>query len=392
MQISQKWRAGAVTGAAMAALVFGSVPAAVADPASGTNPVIDGFGSDTTQDVMGAIATVLKDGKGEPIIASYNANPAHTLVKSGEDNVRDVPTANGSGEGRKALLAAIDGTSVTFGTQTSSAPLQRQDVEFARSSGGGKWIPAGKLTYIPFGVDAVTYAVKGTSVVPKNLPLGAATDPDDKLTLRNIYRGTVTQIKKNGRSYPLTPMLPQAGSGTRSFWLSALGLKETDLGTSIVATDEAGKPVQENDGVHVTRDTDIVPFSVGQYASGAKARVLNANYPGTHNVDKRHSAVLGYINGVDPLNVTKSQPNINFPVKRAVYNVVETAAITPGTANYNQQLVDLFVGATSRVQTAKSAAGTLTINDYGFASIPDAGIRIGADVFKPGATNLQADS
>lgn len=393
MQLAKHWKTGAVAATALLALLVGSAPAQ-ADPAAGTNPTLDGFGSDTTQDVMNAISYRVNATTGRDLMGSYNAGADTTLIQSGEvAPLAGVPRANGSGDGKKALIAAIDGTTVTLHNVPSNGALSRDDVEFARSSSGGSYVPDGRLAYIPFGVDGVSYAVTGNSVVPRDLPLGSANDAPGDVTLRNIYLGKVTSIKaRDGKTYALTPLLPQPGSGTRSFWLASLGLTEADIPASVKATDANGQPVQENDGAHILRNTDIAPYSIGQYSAQSRAAYITANYQGFTLKDRRNGTYLGYINGVAPQNQLRTAPNLRFPVLRPVFNIVEAAAITPGSAQFNQDLADTFAGANSRVITVQSPkGGSSVISDFGFADIPAGGISIAGRTYTPGQTNLRSN-
>ncbi|GEM_PF-709813 len=387
---NKQWKLGAAAGLASIALLFGSVPAAQADPAPGTNPVLDGAGSDTTQDVMNALATVIKTNNGQPLIASYDAGAADRVaagqlsasVKPGEKNDVAVPRPNGSGQGRAALIAAIDGTKLSNANGESSKELSRDVFEFARSSSGpgDKVAPNGRLAYIPFGVDGVTYAVKGTSFIPRNLPVGTKNDAPNAVTLRNIYLGNVKEIKgTNGQMIKVEPLLPQTGSGTRDFFVAQLGLSKDDV--KGVRSDK----LQENDGAALTGDNQIIPYSIGQYSAQSRASYVSSQYPQAKIGDRRNGAVLGFANGVNPQNSLKTASNTNFPMLRPVFNIVENAAITQGTPQYNAALAQTFVGPKSSVITAKSPGGNNSVvSDYGFADIPANGIRIQGTVYTPG--------
>ncbi|WP_411701261.1 hypothetical protein [Conyzicola sp.] len=391
MQITKKWQLGAFAGLTAAAVVLGAAPAAQADPASG-NPVIDGFGSDTTQDVLNGLGAVITNG-GVPLIGSYNAGVGLINPGVGESApVPSIPRANGSSQGKSALVAAVDGTALTLGTLTSSSALGRDDVEFARSSSKGNWTTineTGRFSYLPFAVDAVTYA-KSTAAVPSNIPLGATvgqdTDADGvlDLTLKNIYSrnaaatlengtGTTFTVGVQGSGASIIPFKPQAGSGTLTFWQTAIG------GTyGAIVSDKFGTaltPVQEHDGsVLAAVPNAIVPFSIAQHLAQSRISTLSTQY-GVTVADRRFGAVLGSINGIAPRDANGNL-NVNFPVNRAVFNVVETAAITPGNANYNSTLDGLFDSTSARVLTADrpGTSTALVINDFGFGAIPTAGI------------------
>ncbi|MEN2738125.1 hypothetical protein ABCS02_10055 [Microbacterium sp. X-17] len=399
MSINRKALFGAAAAVAAVGLAFGIAPAANANPAPGTNPIIDGFGSDTTQDVLNGLASVIKDGSGNAIIASYDATSAGTSVTPGEvAPTVTVPVANGSGQGKTVLAAAVNGTSVSltnFGTTlTSSGPLSRDDAEFARSSSGGTWNAAGQYAYLPFGVDAVTYATAPSTAVPNGIPLGTVvgqdTDGDGTpdLTLKNIYgtagSGVITlenasnvayTVGAQGSGANIIPFIPQAGSGTRQFWAQATLGSSSATFPSRVSDTYGSTSVQEHDGSVLTSVTNaIVPFSVAQWIAQGRASTLSTNY-GVTVTDRRHGAVLGNVGAVAPINALTGNLNPSFPINRAVFNVVEYNAITSGTAVYNSNLDGVFNGSSAKVLTAKRPGSTTVsvINDFGFGTIPAAG-------------------
>lgn len=392
MSIHRKALLGALATVTVAGLAFGIVPAANANPAPGTNPVVDLFGSDTTQDVSNGLASVIKDGSGNAIIASYDATSAGTSVTPGEVSpFVTVPVANGSGQGKTLLTAAINGTSVTLNGISSSGNLSRDDVEAARSSSGGTWNASGTYAYIPFAVDAVTYATASSTSVPNNIPLGTSTgqnsdaDSTPDLTLRNIYAygtgtvtleigttGTTRTVGAEGSGAQIIPFIPQAGSGTRSFWQTAVG------GTFSSRAEDAygvsNTSVQEHDGsVIAAVPNALVPFSIAQHIAQGKAATLSSNY-GVTVADRRNGAVLNSVGSTAPLDINGNL-NAAFPINRAVFNVVENAAITSGSGVYNSTLTNLLVGSSASVLTAKrpGSATISVINDFGFGTIPVGG-------------------
>ncbi|WP_427868911.1 hypothetical protein [Leucobacter luti] len=391
---------GLLAGAAAVALTLTGGQAALADPPANTNPVIDGYGSDTTQHVMNGIATVLNEG-GANRLASYDAGTGY--VQSGESEPRAfVPRGNGSTQGKQILLAAIDNQVMTIGDRSSyievdgkrvPEKLQRDDAEYARSSSAGVWGTTGKLTYIPFAIDGVSAAVaEGESVLPADLPLGSEDDPKDALTLRNIYAGTVTSITVDGASHELTPLLPQKGSGSRAFWIDALGLTEAQVTGHASDVDADGLSVQENDGTHLKRPTDVMPYSIASFIAQKDADRISSAY-GINMQNRNGSAELIKING-QPSLIGGRAMNTHFPVLRPVFNVVETNAINTEAPGYNKQLKELFVGADSAIFTAESKinAGSTVIADFGFGELEqnweDPITKV---LYSPGAVDKLAD-
>ncbi|MFD9599221.1 hypothetical protein OG609_15275 [Streptomyces sp. NBC_01224] len=314
MNVKSRARIGAVVGTAALALGAMAIPAS-ADPAPGTYRVLAGVGSDTTQDVVNGLGTAVDSGA---LIASYNAtgtSPVKTRATGCE-----IARPNGSSAGINALRNAVDNNTGCL--------------DFARSSRGVADSSTTDLTWIPFGKDAVTFAVRGDSALPKALT---------KAQLVSIYTCRTTSL--NGVT--LTPLLPQSGSGTRSFFLGRLGLTEDTFGTCVDDT------VQEHNGQALDSAGDIAPYSIAQYIAQGN-EIVGVD-------DRRGDAVLGSVDGVQP-QLADGTLNTAFPFNRDVYNVVPTAKLTDPT------LAGAFVGSTSKV-----CAQTAVINTYGFGAIATCG-------------------
>lgn len=367
-------RVGAALGAAVMALGLAVGPAS-ADP----DPVTDyrqlaGAGSDTTQDVLNGLGQAVGGGD---VIASWDARGTATIsTKSAAQNpnCQGLVRPNGSGQGRQALVAS-EGTGQWQGKTITGC------IDFARSSSApGSPNPAGTYTYIPFGVDAVTYAVHSNAVSDLGFPSTLT-----RTQLEGIYKCVIRFV--NG--IRVTPLLPQSGSGTRSFWLAQVDILEDEL-SSYPCIQQRNNTIQEHDGRVLEWDldansADIVPFSVGQY-------VAQTNAGETHDgvlVDvenRRGNAVLGRINAVAPTTGTAADPvlNINFPIVRDVYNVVPTHDIEGGSPDAT--IVNTFVGASSDVCDRRSV-----IEAFGFGfrttSVPGDQLKLAC-----GATTLRANS
>jgi hypothetical protein len=343
MQKNTKLRLGVVAAFAAAALAIGTAAPAYADPSG--QKTLSGVGSDTTQDVVSGIASVV------PAIGSYDATGSATITVNGVTFSRPV----GSTAGIRALSSSVRGIAYA-GTVLPVGTLQ-----FARSS--ALRTEAGtELTYIPFARDAVSIAMSASSDFPKDVALGAAGQATNLFTLRNIYLGTVTSfIDGAGNSITIRPLLPQSGSGTRTFWVSTLATTEAALTAGGKATD-LGNTVIEHDGSFLTTDGDIAPFSVGQYIAQGNYRTLP-----TSVVERRGNIVLGSIDTIKPIayDGTRVATNPDFGVSRLVYNVVETRALTTLTPSATDTAIrTAFVGTTSSV-----CAASTQIQLYGFATI-----------------------
>jgi len=352
MQKNTKLRFGVVAAFAAAALAIGTAAPAYADP-SGVK-TLNGSGSDTTQDVMGGVASVVTS------LGNWDAVPA------GSNITVDGVTFNrpiGSTAGIRALSKSLQG--IAYGNAIApaiTAPiLPVGTLEWARAS-ALRSDSGTQLTYIPFARDAVTIAFNASSDFPKDVNLGFAGQPTSTFTLRNIYLGTVTSfLDSAGNSITIRPLLPQVNSGTRQYWVSVLGTTEPALTAGTKATD-LGNTVQEHDGRFLTTDGDIVPFSVGQWLAQSNYSTLP-----TAVTERRGQAVLGSIDTVKPIiydgAVTTTNPD--FLPSRLVYNVVETRALTSNPlVGTDQAIRDAFVGPTSSI-----CAASVQIKAYGFATI-----------------------
>ncbi len=322
--------------------------------ASDPFPTLAGAGSDTTQDVVAGVATL------DPTnIGSWDAvstGPANITTKSGGPAFK---RPNGSGDGVFALGQSAQGLLYNGVDITGQ-------LDFARSSSppSGSFVGT-DLTFIPFARDAVSYAVSTASDFPRDIALGSAAQDSISpavFSLRNIYRGTVTTyVDSNLDPVTIRPIIPQQGSGTRSFWLTSLGLTEANIvGTP---TTDLGNTAQEHNGTYITGAGDIAPFSVAQYIAQGNHGALP-----TTIVERRGNIELGRVGTIKPIILTPGggvELNTSFPINRTVYNVVQTSRLG------ETAIANTFVGPTS---TFCSTAGQNIVRSYGFAVAPNCGV------------------
>ncbi|MBB5869914.1 hypothetical protein F4553_003293 [Allocatelliglobosispora scoriae] len=282
-----------------------------------------GVGSDTTEGVMNAIANNVTIG-GTKVLGSYDANGSAQVTTKDPATTPGctINRPNGSGAGRTALLTSLQ----------ANGGAGNGCLQYARSSSLTLTASTPSITYVPFAVDAVTFAITGDSAIPRNLTLDE---------LKSIYKCEIGGI---------TPVLPQAGSGTRSFWLGIIGITDAQVNSGvypcIVNGTLSGQPIQEHDG-RVLTGSSLVPFSIAQYVAQASGTLT----------DIRGRAVLGVINGITPLTM-----NTSVPLTRNVYNVIPTSQI--GNAPYST----VFVGSGSLI-----CQQSAIIQQYGFAPNPNCG-------------------
>jgi hypothetical protein len=353
------------------------------------------FGSDTTQDVWNGLSN------GGPIadVASYNA--------SGSTYVSDPCLSHhwlrpvGSGNGAKFLSAAYDTGAHTWAAQDVAPTVTQEqptsaDVAFSRSSSGPS-VTGSDLTYIPFARDAVSVAFNKVN----------ASDPTPNLTadqLKSIYGGPSAFVAGSGVTYTpvgsssptavflngtqVFPYLPQSGSGTRQFFLGAIGLSNTFAFPSYVNTQES---YLENNGGLIAdttshdHDNSLVPFSAAQWI--AQKNTATTGIANTIASDED----LATIGGVDPLNRSGSAPvpGALYGTKNAITGLYGTLS-TSGYGvfardTYNVIPSDRYTGGahadatlvTDLTADLDTTAARSVISTYGFGNLNYRTVKLG---------------
>lgn len=337
---------------------------AYADPTpAGTFRHLVGVGSDTTQDVLNALAGDTVAGKSYAATAVKSASGAgvasYDAIEPGTGSTTSTITTrsggpsflrpNGSGKGRLALSESLTGDKFPDSTGVAI----RNQVDFARSSSGPSFSGTA-FTYIPMARDAIGVAVRGSGL--------------DTLTvaqLHDIYTGTLTSV--NGQT--VHPKIPQSGSGTRKFFLSILGLQDSDLAPGVQA-------VQENQGnAALTENGALVPFSVGSWI--AQNNGVSPDYTKTSVAGGGHLAAIqlpgddGATSPVTTVNGKLAAVNAyyeNATFGRDVYNVVPTRAIDPTSIFFDKDLYDVFVTSGSHPAALASDDAEKVIAAFGFVN------------------------
>jgi len=376
MKLKGFFRVAGVCALASAAMLAVAGPA-IADPTSPTTTInLDGAGSDTTQDVIDRTAKDAGYSSWNAFQPGSNPPVVHDAidVKAGA-TCTDVSRPNGSGEGVTALRRSLSGTpgypATTAATYagTKPAPIAGLCFDFARSSSGpgSNASTSGLLQYIPFALDGVSVAVGPAT--------GAnATNIASSFTLAQLqamYSAGTNVVGTDGVTYDPNPangttgtaihlLIPQAGSGTRSFFAGVVGINATTppawvKDTFIPTGGTVAESVQEHNGSAVTLDHNaIVPFSIAQWIS-------QKNHPA---IDRRAEAVLQNVGTTSPLDATGTKLNVTFQPQllRDVFNVIPFAATTD-TAS---ALYKVFVSTTD---ANRLCGRTNRITEYGFATI-----------------------
>lgn len=336
-------------------------------------------GSDTTQDVMGAIITAYNAD------TAYNTDPDLLVnIKSQEPGgvtapadancaTRTYRTPPGGGE-----FAAPNGSSAGRDALKASVNAGDSCIDVARSSSGPRAIGSDLATfeYYAFAMDAVGWSSASTKA-PANLTLAQ---------LKGIYNCTFTNWSQvGGTAGAIQRYWPQAGSGTRAFAQSDLiGFDPTTIsGPSCPVV----KLTQENTGETITtnndKETAVVPYSAGNWVAQARGTQF----------DQRSGQVIKSIDGqalvtfpgglatpntapgpIQESNIKLNNPVPSYPGIRYVFNVTDSTI-----DNYAQ--VVRYVGFENRANVEPEYAmssplcsGTYasTLTSYGFAPLDNA--------------------
>jgi hypothetical protein len=294
-------------------------------------------------------------------------------------------------------------------------------IAFARSSsapgaatkaGSGPGIKdtSGLLVYIPFAVDAVTYATGPTTAVSEttqcdgpDTPAGFTcssttglgtvtftTTPTNisqsaDFTLGNLQTlyGSCSTVTVSGVTYnPNTATTgqqqidlyaPQNGSGTLSFWETEMGVTavQSCWHQTIAAGPATGVAVQQDDGTSYASDPDgIGPISIAHWISMSNGVVTDVRHNDVLQSVTVGSTVVPPVSESGTLNVTGCGATFSqaacFPFNREVYNVMSYNEVTADQPGYNAVLAGLFA-----VPGSALCQSTFTITNLGFGNLPN---------------------
>lgn len=326
--------------ASLALGIFAAVPAAHADPVSGSYVAV---GSDTLDASMNALtngtsatgSSVRIKASGASL-GSFDAFGSATIQTKSAGPYFTRPS--GSGAGVNALIASVQGA--TYGSPAVNIAGQ---VDIARSSSGpgSNASATGKLIYVPYARDAVSYMYIPDPAHPTDLANLTTAQ------LKSLYTTGATTIG----STVATPAIPQASSGTRKFFLSAIGVS-TDATCPLTICTTSTLP--ENDATQITAVGTVMPFSVANW-------IAQSNGVAQNTIPATGAVVLGAPDGVATYTGTAPAlvPSATFynaaPYGRDTYLVVEYARIDTTSATYDATLAGLV---NSTVATSLTNFGT----------------------------------
>ena len=318
---------------------------AFADPVSGSYVAV---GSDTLDSSMNALtngtsvtgSTVRIKAAGAAV-GSFDAFGS-TLIqtKSGGPYFQ---RPSGSGQGVNALIASVRGASDSSFKWNNVNIAGQVDIARSSSGPGSNANTSGKLIYVPYARDAVAYAYYPVA--------GHETDLAGLTTaqLTAIYNGTLTSVG----STTVIPLIPQSGSGTRNFFLKAIGVSSDGSCTLAVCTSSA---IPENDASKLTTAGQIIPFSAANW-------IAQANGVQNNTIPASGAVLLGKPDGLAPFSGTGSSlvPSTELynstVYGRDTYLVVEYARIDPTSPTYDSVLAGLV--DTTKVSSLTNFSATL---------------------------------
>jgi ABC-type phosphate transport system substrate-binding protein len=328
-----------------------------------------------------------------PWIFSWDAVPAGNLNDTSEKIVVKAGCAknlrpNGSSLGLTDMLA-YGNTSYVYKGHTVTVPC----IDFSRSSRPRKssdppLAPSG-VAFVTLAEDAVTFATTSNSYFPKSLSLTQlqeifscqipAANNDPKNSFGALFGNS--EAGKHATTL-IDPIVPQAGSGTLSFWMeTALGFDNTDEPScGSAATLGVKAQPEENEGTNPIflksgqpNPAVIYPFSVGVYVAQEFHSAACGKRPSkTQNMfgcDQNGVLNLRSIGGVSPTVKGPGKTlvtNQSFPVtfRRFLYDVVRYA----NTSDHIPSYLEKFLGTSGYF-----CKQTKVLEAYGFYPTPACG-------------------
>jgi ABC-type phosphate transport system substrate-binding protein len=272
-----------LVGCAVLALAAASAAPALADPPAGVTPRasdVAGVGSDTIQYLLDQFSN------------DYNlAHQGASSLLYSWDATNPVTGQAGDAVATKAGCAAIarpDGSSAGVSALEANVTDPASPADYCIDYAGSSRAPSasdpacinGGLCFIALAGDAVTWASRDAASGGTDAPASLTT-----AQLRNIYLCKITNWDKvGGRNAPIRAFLPQTSSGTRTFWLTALGGGVTPINPGHCVSD-LRNTLQDNQGVNPALNSPeaIVPYSVADYLAQVyhDARCLNSSCTGS---------------------------------------------------------------------------------------------------------------
>lgn len=323
----------AIAAASLGAVLASMGPAAADPSVTPASTDIVSVGSDTIQSFDNGLSAAYNATSPASKYYSWDATPAGNITP--KTGAATIARPNGSGSGISALNSNTSAT-----------------VDIARSSRG----PNTGTTdwFIPFATDAVGWSAYTGGHAPSNLT---------SAELKGIYNCTYT----TWNSLPTDPTtstdtikvyVPQTGSGTRAFFLNALGITATSEPCWQTVTPEEN---EGTDAAFVNNTDAIFPYSLSHYIGqvyGGKGG--GSDLPGALDANRS----LDSVPQIDTVNKVWNS-NLSLTYTRNVYHVVRQADWSNATEG--PRLKALLDRSISNGWLCKNGASLIT--SYGFHAL-----------------------
>jgi ABC-type phosphate transport system substrate-binding protein len=328
----------------------------------------------------------------------YSWDAVNPVTGAINDSIREkadcpsIPRPDGSSAGIGQLATFAKSSSGPYCTNFARSSRARESTDPIYGPGG--------IAFVAMAGDAVTWSTPSintfapASLTPTDLTeIWSCTVPQaNNGTGENQWGDLNPALTGSAATTAIAPFLPQSGSGTLSFWETAIGVS-----TPGPCVSDNGNMLEENEGVNPALNTNpgtIFIYSVGDWIAQKfrSAKCLNttctANSSGV--ICKKTPAVLqfwcnvhgtmslGEISGVAPTTGSGKNTTINpaFPstFDRTLYNVVPyntSASPIPGGSSPVGGLDLTGIFGPSGFDC--SAAGSADITAYGFVPLPTCG-------------------
>ena len=372
---------------------------ALADPPAGVTPRpgdVVGVGSDTIGYLLDQLSHDYNQAHPNAARLLYSWNPTDPATGGVGGPVETKTGCNPilRPDGSSAGITALEANTVDQSDPNDFC------IDYAGSSrgpaAGDPGCTAGGICFVPIAGDAVTWAAGD--------PASSGTDAPASLTraqLKAIYQCTIRNwAAVGGKNAPIKPFLPDTSSGTRAFWLTALGGGTTPIKPGGCVGDDHNL-LQDNSGTAPVLDSPeaIVPYSVADYLAQVyhDAPCINPSCTGSppctpaagqdmFGCDQHGVLRLGEIGGSKPVlpwpppapPCTGCAINPRFATlfQRLVYVVVRDAS-TPD--NIPAYLEPFFSAKTASPPGFVCTAATALKDDtaYGFLHVSASGAKPG---------------
>jgi ABC-type phosphate transport system substrate-binding protein len=376
-----------LAGCAGLALIAASTGQVLADPPGGVKPRsgdVVGVGSDTIGYLLDQFSFDYDKAhpKAASLLYSWDATSPADGKAGGLITTKATCKAISRPDGSLAGIAAL----IADATQPSDHRIHCVDYAGSSIAPAGTHPPCavGHICYIPLARDAVTWASRAAA--------SGGTDAPASLSLtqlKAIYLCKVTNwTEVGGHPGPIKAFLPQTSSGTRAFWLTALGLAKPGKCVS----DEANT-LQDNQGINPVLDSPeaIFPYSVADYLAQMyrDARCTHSSCAGSpaceptasenlFGCDEHGVLAINEIGGSKPtlpwpLPKSQCKPcTINPKFTQAFQRLVYIAVRRASTHDHIPAYLEPFFGATGGKKPGwlcSSPQAKTDIEEYGFLAL-----------------------